>query len=104
MRYFKVVFLFIVILSFGCSGGSGSDPITPDLDKTANVFSDAIEIFGPNTNGDDFTDTYHDIALAQIGTLVNDPGSGWSNNHGCFAVTLNRFDNDPAHSFKPVFR
>jgi len=104
MRCFKAGLLIFVMIVIGCSG-SGDDPISPDTNKNVNFFPDAIEVFGPETDEVNFTNLFHDVSLAQIGRLDNgNPGSEWGTNHGCFAVSLNRFDNDPAHPFKPVFR
>jgi hypothetical protein len=91
-----------ILIALSCA--KSSNPISLDIERHLSEFYDAIEIFGPTTNGN-FDERFHDISLAQ--TCYATPGYDdmeFGGDHGCIAITLNRADNDPSTPFKPVFR
>jgi hypothetical protein len=113
MRQFQIVLIFILTVLtlslFGCAG-KRSVPTSPEIFRDVQTFSDAIEIFGPATSGDDFIDGldeqpfYHDIDLGQMAEY--ETGDEVDNDyHSCVSVTLNRQNFFNAGDlFKPVLR
>jgi len=72
-RNILLITIMTLVICISCSG-KGGDPVTPDIDRTFQVFTEPIEIFGPSTSGTEFINDlqpfYHDVDLGNSLCMV----------------------------------